>query len=389
MTRFDKIFKLSKKLSQALLKDKGFHDLEKADFLSEDEKVHIKQHLSDEEIKENLELLNQIDKEGGWEHIQHRMSSHGKVKTKNRPPISSFYKVAAVVALLVSLTYLIYDGHTDRTLLKADPVQIVAGTDKAILTLEDGSDVVLEKGSTFKNASVHSNGERLEYTSTDVESKTAFNVLTIPRGGQYQILLSDSTRVWLNADTQIKYPVHFVDGKPRNLELVYGEAYFKVSPSSKHKGSVFKVVSKFQEVEVLGTAFNIKTYKDERHIYTTLVEGRVQIGVDEKKQQLIPGDQLIVNRDTKQSTKHQVHVEYDIAWVRGYFHFKDKPLKDIMMVLSRWYDVEIDFEAQELETIKFSGLLNRRQDIEDILDGFRNTKFINAYGITNSTITIK
>lgn len=388
MTRFNKIFQLTKKLSKAILEDKGFRDLEDSDLLSADAKIHIKQKLSEEEIKENLELLNKIDKETGWEQIKQGMSRRDKVRPIKRLAIASFYKMAAVLVLLLSLTYILYNGRTNNALLEAQTSNRVAGTDKAILTLEDGSDVVLEKGKTFKNGTVHSNGERLEYARTNTDSKTAFNVLTIPRGGQYQLVLSDSTRVWLNADTQIKYPVNFVDGKPRNLELVYGEAYFKVSPSTKHQGSVFKVLTKMQEVEVTGTEFAIKAYKDEKRIYTTLVEGHVNIVVDEKKLQLIPGEQSIVNRDTNQISKQSVNVGYDIAWVRGYFNFKDKPLKDIMKVLSRWYDVEIAFEAQKLEKIKFSGLLNRKQNIEDILNGFKNTKFINAYEIKNNTITI-
>tara|TARA_R110002049_G_scaffold253753_1_gene429159 strand:- start:817 stop:1986 length:1170 start_codon:yes stop_codon:yes gene_type:complete len=389
MTIFDNIYKLSKKLSKALQNNKGFQDLEDSNLFSDDAKKYIKQHLSEAEIKENLELLNKIDKETGWEHVQRGISPQRKI---NRPKYlftSSFYKVAAAILILISITYITFNNRTHTPLLKVEQVEITAGTDKAILTLEDGFEVVLEKGKPYDSKVVHSNGEQLDYSKTKDNSKIAFNYLTIPRGGQYQIILSDSTMVWLNADTKLKYPVAFRKGEPRTIELIYGEAYFDVSPSTKHQGDIFKVFSKNQEVEVVGTEFNIKSYNDEQHIYTTLVEGKVNLVVEDKKQQLSPGEQTMLNRYTNHIIKRKVNIDYDIAWVRGYFNFKDKSLKEIMTVLSRWYDVDISFESQDLEKVKFSGLLNRKQNIEAILNGIKNTKFINAYEIKNKTITIK
>ncbi|WP_170124475.1 FecR family protein [Gelidibacter algens] len=389
MTLFEKIFELAKKLSKAITEDKDLRDVDAANIFSDEAIKHIKQHLSEEEIKKNLELLNKIDKENGWKEIENRISQDGKVKTKKRLSTSSFFKVAAVFVLLISLAYITFKNPSNTKLLDVEQVNITAGTDKAILTLTDGVDVVLEKGKPFKKGSVHSDGNRLEYSKDNSNSKTEFNYLTIPRGGQYQIILSDSTILWLNADTKIKYPVSFVEGRPRIVELVYGEAYFQVSPSTKNQGAVFKVVTNTQEVEVIGTEFNIKAYDNERYIFTTLVEGQVNIVVDENKLQLRPGEQSILNIESKGITKHKVNIDYDIAWVRGYFNFKNKPLKDIMKVLSRWYDVDITFESHDLEEVNFSGLLNRKHNINDILNGIKNTNFINAYEIKNKTITIK
>lgn len=387
MTIFDKIYQLTEKLSQALLKEEGFHDLDDSDIFSDNANIYIKQQLSEEEIKENLELLNKIDKEAAWQKMEYKMAP--KRETHSKKFLPSYYKAAAVAIFFISLGYITYHMLHNHTQVELKQAGIPSGTDRAILTLEDGSDVVLEKGKPFKSGMVHGNGERLEYERNKPDSKTAYNYLTIPRGGQYQILLSDSTMVWLNSDSKIKYPVNFVEGEPRNLELVYGEAYFKVSPSTKNQGSVFNVLTKIQEVEVTGTEFNIKAYNDEKLIYTTLVEGQVNVVVEDKKQQLSPGEQAILKLDTKNITTHKVYVDDDIAWVKGYFNFKDKPLKEIMKVLSRWYDVDISFETQDLEQIKFSGLLSRKQNIEDILNGIKNTNFINAYEIKNKTITIK
>lgn len=388
MPIFNKIYKLSKKLSNAILENKSLHDVETPEGLSENVKKQIIDGLSDHEIKANLELLYSIDTKSGWEQIEHRITAD-KPKSPKRVSLSTFYKVAAVMVLFISIGYIIFNDAPYNTTIVEKPVFIEAGTDKAILTLENGTDVILEKGKSFNNGMVHSNGEQLEYSRTNTDSKPLFNILTIPKGGQYKVVLSDSTVVWLNADTKIKYPLNYVAGEPRQVELVYGEAYFKVSPSTKNQGSVFNVVTQMQEVEVLGTEFNLKAYSDENQIYTTLVEGSVNIAVAENKQRLRPGEQSILHTSTKLVTKHKVNVDYDVAWVRGYFNFKNKPLKEIMKVLSRWYDVEIAFETQKLENIQFSGLLNRRQNIEDILDGIKNTKFINAYEIDNKKIIIK
>ncbi|WP_417369104.1 FecR family protein [Gelidibacter japonicus] len=388
MPIFNKIYKLSKKLSNAILENKSLHDVETPVDWSEDVKKQVLDGFSDHEIKANLELLDNIDTKSGWEQIEHRISAD-KSKHQKRLSILSFYKVAAVMVLFITIGYIIFNDATHNTDIVIKPTTIEAGTDKAILTLENGTDVILEKGKSFNNGTVHSNGEQLEYSRTNTSSKPVFNILTIPRGGQYKVVLPDSTVVWLNADTKIKYPLNYVVGEPRQVELVYGEAYFKVSPSTKNQGSVFKVLAQMQEVEVLGTEFNLKAYSDENQIYTTLVEGSVNIAVAENKQRLRPGEQSILHTNTKLMTKQTVNVDYDVAWVRGYFNFKNKPLREIMKVLSRWYDVDITFETDKLENIQFSGLLNRRQNIEDILDGIKNTKFINAYEIDNKKIIIK
>ncbi len=389
MTIFRDLFKLSKKLSKALLENKGFRDLEASDLFSDDAKTHIKQHLSNEAIKENLELLNQIDKEADWKNVEQSISGDGKLKPRKRRSMSTFMKVAAVVIPVVSLTYMVLHNRTNTTLLEVEPLPITAGTDKAILTLDDGVDIALEQDNPYENAMVKSNGERLTYSKATTPSKLAFNYLTVPRGGQYQIALSDGTLVWLNADSQLKYPVNFVEGEPRIVELVYGEAYFDVSPSTEHQGNHFKVLTKQQEVDVLGTVFNIKAYQDEPYMYTTLVEGHINILIDDTLEELIPTEQTQIDLRTGQLTKSIVNVDYTVAWVKGYFNFKDTSLQDIMKVLSRWYDVDISFASDDLKDVRFSGLLNRKHNINTLLNGIKNTQFINAYEIKNNTITIK
>ncbi len=385
MTIFDRIYKLSKKTSKALLKDKYLTELEETDLFSEGAKIHIQQNLSNEEIKNNLEFLNQIDKQKDWKKVARN------IKPSKKVPTVQIYKVAASIILLFSLVYAISIQHSQKVLdSEVVDTKIEIGINKATLTLNDGSEIILEKGSTYQTKTLHSNGEELIYeTEHKSVSETSYNYLTVPRGGQFQIKLSDNTKVWLNSDSKIKYPVTFKQGETRNVELVYGEAYFDVSSSTVNNNQSFKVVSQMQDVEVLGTEFNIKAYKDEHYVYTTLVEGLVTVSTQNTTKYLNPGVQSILNKETKKIVTAPADVSYNISWTKGLFSFKDKPLKDIMVVLSRWYDVEVSFENKALEKVKFNGVLNKNQNISDILNGIKNTNIINAYEIKDKKITIK
>jgi ferric-dicitrate binding protein FerR (iron transport regulator) len=212
--------------------------------------------------------------------------------------------------------------------------------------------------------------------------------LTIPRGGQFFIELSDGTKVWLNSESQLKYPVNFREGELREVELVYGEAYFDVSPSAAHNGAKFKVVNQVQDVEVLGTEFNIKAYRDEQNIYTTLVEGKVEINTSSIKKILVPNEQSSFNKISNNMSVSVVDVKTEVSWKTGVFSFKSKTLKDIMNVIARWYDVDVVFENKELELLKFKGVLEKKQPIEEILLIMKSNT-ITDYEIKDKVITIR
>jgi len=303
------------------------------------------------------------------------------------------YGAAAVIIGLFASNYLFRD---DIFISPVESVPVVindieAGTNKASLTLSDGSVVLLEKGGSFKSKNAKSNGEEIVYgtTKNKTSSKIAYNYLTIPRGGQFFVKLSDGTQVWLNSESQLKYPISFIDGELRKVELIYGEAYFDVSPSTKHKGSKFKILTDVQEIEVLGTEFNVKAYQDENIIYTTLVEGKVLVKNNNKTRILKPKQQSVIDINTNDIKVQEIDINSEISWIHGEFIFHKKPLKEIMTVLSRWYDVNIIFQNKSFENIEFNGELSRDQKIEDILDLIKQTKIINAYEINSNTIIIK
>ena len=387
MGHFDGIFSLAKKIADAISKGEESHELENSYQFSETTKRKIIQDLSKEARESGIGQLKAIDTKKDWKKVV------SQLHTKKKSSIKKVYKIAAIIFLSFSVGYITYYNLTENNGLNQTITKIDAGTDKAILTLENGNEVALEKDKPFENESARSDGQLLKYAkanSTDNSAaKQTFNYLTIPRGGQYQIQLSDGTLVWLNADSKLKYPVAFKENEMRTVELIYGEAYFDVSSSSNHNGRGFKVLSKGQAVEVLGTQFNIKAYCDERFMYTTLVEGKVSIEVNGRLEQLNPSEQVALNLETERLSKSIVEIKYHTAWVNGYFNFKDTSLKEIMRVLSRWYDVKITFDSKSVEEVTFSGLLNKKQNLEDILKGIQNTKFINAYEINNDTITIQ
>jgi len=246
--------------------------------------------------------------------------------------------------------------------------------------------LVKGKTSVIKNAT--STGEEIIYQPT-ANSQISYNYLTIPRGGEYKITLPDGTKVWLNSESQLKYPVSFTEGTPRKVELVYGEAYFDVSPSTEHKGAKFKVLNNRQEVEVLGTEFNIKAYKDETNIYTTLVEGKVAINTENQNKILTPGEQSNLDITLNSITINKVNIRQETSWKDGIYLFKGKSLKEIMVTLSRWYNMDVIFVDKNLEEVRFTGSLNKNQNIVDVLIDIKNFGIINNFEINNKTITLK
>ncbi|MEP5914341.1 MAG: FecR family protein, partial [Flavobacteriaceae bacterium] len=197
--------------------------------------------------------------------------------------------------------------------------------------------------------------------------KSAFNYLTIPRGGQFFVELSDGTKIWLNSESKLKYPVKFIEGETRTVELVYGEAYFDVSPSNLNKGGAFHLQTKSQEINVLGTEFNVKAYNDEHEISTTLVEGSVIVKKGEAIKLLKPNQQSLISSDKDFIDVIDVEVSQEVSWVKGLFAFNEESLDQMMVVLSRWYDVEFVFENAKHKSFVFTGMLKKTGSVEEIL----------------------
>tara|TARA_B110000902_G_C14269553_1_gene572632 strand:+ start:1530 stop:2681 length:1152 start_codon:yes stop_codon:yes gene_type:complete len=379
---------IEKILVKFLMNTANIDDLE---MLTEWLKNEDNKHLFETYVKINYAMnlnMNEFDSKNAKKVYLKKIKEDKRMLYKLKR--NTFLKYAAAAVLVLGMSYLFQYRVFKTTTTILVNTNIETGTDKAILTLNDGSIVALEKGTPLQTKNANSDGKQIVYKALAQEAtEIAYNNLTIPRGGQFVITLSDGTKVWLNSESQLKYPVSFIDGKPRRVELVYGEAYFDVSPSTDHKGSSFTVFNTSQEIEVLGTEFNIKAYRDETNMYTTLIEGKVSVKASESSQVLKPNQQATLNLMKNSMSISEVKVRDVISWKNGVFSFRKMPLKEIMKVLSRWYDVDVEFVNPELKDVGFNGVLGKDQKIEEILKIIKNYGVIKDYEINNKTIKLR
>jgi transmembrane sensor len=280
------------------------------------------------------------------------------------------YVVAAMILLTLSIGVALMQGkriqETAQSSFKQD---VDPGGNHASITLADGRTIEL---SDDKEGVVIENG-KLTYTDgVEVamgQTGSLYSTITTPIGGQYQVVLSDGTKVWLNAASSIKYPSKFSKDE-RRVELT-GEAYFEVSqiksvPSS-NKKIPFIIKTTNQEVEVLGTHFNINAYLDEHSTRTTLLEGSVRVFYGRNASVLLkPNQQSIITPGSTPAIVNSIDPSSAIAWKNGIFNFQDKTLDEVMRQLARWYNLEIVYEGA-VPQMEFFGKIRRNNKLSEVL----------------------
>ena len=365
-----------------------------------------REELNDEEVtawlkeKDHVELLDEIAAirqklsgqsygENGEEEFQHLEKSIYDQKSRR---MTLRWSIAASIILLVGLFVgrtinEVRDMHEEQVLVKN---VMQPGTSKAILMMADGKEVVLEQGQNLnillnERVRVATSNRGIVYEEHGKGVVTEeYNKLTTPVGGEYSLVLSDGTKVFLNADSELKYPVEFSDGK-RIVDLK-GEAYFEV-----HKDSLrpFVVRMNGSEVTVLGTSFNVNTYGDDGQIYTTLVNGSVRVSSVKNGQAevLKPGMQSVMDVQSGQLTVREVDVEPYVAWREGRFVFRAMTLDLIMRQLQRWYDFEVFYQNSELKDYEFRGVIKRDMDLDKVLSVIKVTTNVD-FEVKGKVITI-
>jgi ferric-dicitrate binding protein FerR (iron transport regulator) len=286
-------------------------------------------------------------------------------------------RIAAASVVAISLGVGIYylTRHSGRSpqppmpIARTEAPAIRPGNDKAVLTLGDGSNVVLDtagKGMITKEHGsriMKMDDGRLAYEVVKGSSNTtAYDILSTPRGGKYSIVLADGTKVWLNSASSLRFPTAF-NGKQRRVELK-GEGYFEVAKNTTMPFIIS--TSEGSEIEVLGTHFNIMAYDDEGEERTTLLEGAVRVRKSDASVVLSPGQQSWLERN--QPSLHVIKdadVEEAIAWRNGLFQFGQTDMRSIMRQLARWYDVDVSYD-QDIPG-HFSGTISRNADLEKVL----------------------
>lgn len=243
---------------------------------------------------------------------------------------------------------------------------IKPGGTKAMLILASGKSICLDKDgdSTFRlgaSVLVQQNGI-ITYNAKESKSEDIqYNKLVTPRGGQFQLVLPDGSKVWLNAESSLEYPTAFV-GTQRIVTLT-GEAYFEVEENN---NLPFKVIANGVEVNVLGTHFNIMAYQNEKLIKTTLLEGKVKVTRGSQSKLLKPGEVASFDKAKERLSVGTANKVQAIAWKNGYFDFREATLKEIMRQLSRWYNVEVEYQG-EIPERHFTGEAPRDLNLSDVL----------------------
>jgi len=286
---------------------------------------------------------------------------------------------AAVVLFAIATTWLSLQQEpqvispTESTpATESTPTQIkndvAPGKDGAILTLADGTTIVLDdaangKLATQSGASITKQDGKIVYDPLTINnSPLTWNTMSTPNGRQYSLVLSDGSKVWLNAASSIKFPATFV-GNERRVEIT-GEAYFEVA----HNASMpFHVITKDQDITVLGTHFNVNSYDDEDAIRTTLLEGSVRVTSSNKNSVVLkPGQQSISVPNSPLTIHHSPDVENVLAWKNGLFNFNDADIKEIMKQAARWFDVEVKYQGN-ISRDKFKGKISRNTNLSQLL----------------------
>jgi len=318
-----------------------------------------------------------VDIPAGWNKVSFRL-------LKNRKTFM-IMKYAAILILSMALASGVFYYFLDRPVIPVETsrlADIKPGKTKATLTLTNGQSVILGSGKEMNiteedGTLIRKNSNGLNYTNAqETETRQPLhNILSTPRGGEYHLTLSDGTRVYLNAMSQLKYPVRFT-GHVREVELE-GEAYFEVA---KNRGKPFKVKTQKLNIVVLGTSFNINTYDFPGQVVTTLVEGTVTLDPDNQsseEQILKPNEQALFDLKNEKIEIKKVDVSRYTAWKEGQFIFYDQRLADIMSILSKWYSANVSFADPSVENLHFSGSLDRYGDINQILEVIRETNKVN------------
>jgi transmembrane sensor len=333
--------------------------------------------------KSEAPLIAAVDWDQKIQQAKQKLAASIPTIAEPQPVINRFSRyrwaaAAAILLLIVSSVFVFINRNETNTPVakNTQPQQQhdrLPGGDRAVLTLADGSSIVLDSAGNGMLAQqgttkiIKKEDGQLFYNSSDnATDAVAYNLLQTPRGGQYKITLPDGSKVWLNAASSLKYPVVF-SGKERKVEIT-GEAYFEIA---KDAARPFKVQLNQMEVEVLGTHFNINSYTDEETVRTTLLEGRVKVITASEKKFLQPGQQAQLKSSGNMKIVNDVNLEETVAWKDGNFQFENSDIKSVMRQLARWYDVEVSYQGNISK--HFIGGISRNVKLSQVLSMLQQT----------------
>jgi ferric-dicitrate binding protein FerR (iron transport regulator) len=311
-----------------------------------------------------------------WDRIWQAINKEAIASRRPVRMLSVWKGVAAAVLLAVAAgaAYWMVVKKERRSVVPAVAKKtindVAPGGNKAVLTLGNGSTIVLDNAHAGMLAQqggtdvLKLDAGALAYNSGGNEgAEVMYNTIATPNGGQYQVILPDGSKVWLNAASSLRFPTRFT-GKERSVELT-GEAYFDIAHN---KGMPFRVKlpENGMDVEVLGTEFDVMAYANEQSSHTTLVSGKVNVISDHVIQALEPGKQAIVDKQSKNVHVTDANVEQVVAWKNGLFRFRETGIRELMRQVERWYNVEVVYETEGKDQ-DFTGVVSRNQPVSALL----------------------
>lgn len=318
----------------------------------------------EENIKQNMQKRQTFHAEDGWEGVQRKIQRH-----RFRHRILNICKYAAIFIFPVAIaTVAIYKSGNEPQPLSQVEEQIVPGGKKAVLILDNGEAIDLKSTSGVElkekdGTVIQVDSTVLNYQQAPARTseKLAYNKVNVPRGGEYQLMLSYGSKVQLNSMSSIRFPVQFAQDC-RLVELE-GEAYFEVSKT----GQPFIVQTKGMKIEVLGTTFNISAYANEEY-QTTLVSGSVKVQTENGSNRILkPSEQACITPGSNQINVRNVDTAFYTSWIHGKINFKDQRLDDIMKTLARWYDMDVVYENEATKELRFGCYVNRYNEITPLV----------------------
>jgi transmembrane sensor len=331
----------------------------------------------------------EVDAAALYQAILKREGKAGRKQRLGRRRLARYTTVALSAVLAIVVTWGILPMLRPRSAAPVKPVATVRsrfkndvkpGGNKAILVLANGQSIILDSAGTGTLATqggikvIKLNNGQLAYEAgqNGKNSEPVYNTITTPRGGQYELILQDGTKVWLNSESSLRFPTVFT-GKDRSVELS-GEAYFEVTPNAVNPFKIYMpdqhpIDGKVRkEIDVLGTTFNVMAYEDESIVKTTLIEGALKVGNEAMLRLLKPGQQAEWKSGLQDGLKVSDDVDVDaaVAWKNGFFSFDKSDIRTIMRQLSRWYDLKVTYIGNGKEQI-FWGGIQKDLPLSDVL----------------------
>lgn len=316
--------------------------------------------LSRTRYEENHLLMKSFSSQQAWEKIYPLLGEEKSLKRFNWK--RSLKYAALILLLLLPASYLIYKGTAEEPISEFTP-----GTKGAEVILSNGSTFKFPEGALPEGAPIafviDSTGINYHTPNNKPQVKEQKNVLRTLQGMECQITLSDGSKVHLNAETQLTYPVCF-GGKERIVQ-VEGEAYFEIAPDKEHP---FIVQTPHSSIRVTGTAFNVRAYPDEKTECTTLISGEITISRDNEVYDMVPNQHYIYSKEAGTCTVAEVNPEFYTSWKSGAFLFRNVPLEEVMSYLAKWYGCHYTFTDEAAKKKEVGGYLNRNKNMNQIID---------------------